>query len=148
MKATQVVKDFDPIASIQRFYDAENEFCRANPDQQDIRLMLNELDPDVVVEVPDSLPHGGTWRGHAGFEELFAAVSKHWQEFVVVYNDAKWHRIDDGRVLTEGILRGVLRATGKRIEMPGVSLFTFTSRGLSHLVHYYKDTAAIVMAGK
>jgi ketosteroid isomerase-like protein len=142
------VKDFDPKASIRRFYDAENEFCRAEPHQRDIRLMLNELDPDVIVEVPKSLPHGGTWRGHAGFVDLFAAVSKHWQEFVVGYNDAQWHLIDDGRVLSEGVLRAVLSATGKRVEMPVASLFTFTSRGVSHLVHYYKDTAAIVMTGE
>jgi len=140
--------NFDPLASIQRFYDAENEFCRADPDKQDISVMLNELDPDVVVEVPDSLPHGGTWRGHAGFEELFDVVTKHWQEFVVGYNDTKWHQIDDRRVMTEGVLHGVLRATGRRVEMPVVSVFTFTDRGASHLVHYYKDTAAIVAAAQ
>lgn len=136
--------DFDPMASIQRFYDAENEFVRAAPSDRDISVMLNELDPDVVVHVPDSLPHGGTWRGHEGFTRLFDAVTEHWQEFEVVYNDAKWHQIDERRVLTEGRLRAVLRLNGLRVDMPGVSLFTFTSRGLSHLDHFYKDTAAIV----
>lgn len=136
------------MASIQRFYDAENEFCRATTDQKDIRLMLNELDPDVVVEVPHSLPHGGTWRGHAGFEQLFASVTKHWQEFEVIYSNAKFHRIDDERVLTEGVFRGVLAATGKSVEMPVVSLFTFTSRGASRLDHFWKDTAAVVVAGR
>lgn len=147
-KSRQDVKDFDPLACIQRFYDAENEFCAAPPEQKDIRVMLNELDPDVVVEVPNSLPHGGTWRGHAGFEELFGVVSREWKEFVVVYTDTKWHQIDDGRVLTEGVLRGVLSSNGKSVEMSVVSLFTFTDRGLSRLVHYYKDTAAIVLAGR
>lgn len=135
---------FDPMASIQRFYDAENEFCRAEAGQKDITVMLNELDPDVVVDVPHSLPHGGTWRGHEGFRDLFDAVTEHWQEFVVVYSEAKFHQIDDDRVLTEGVLRGVLSATGKKVEMPWVSLFTFTSRGAVRLDHYYKDTAAIV----
>jgi len=138
------VKNLDPMASIQRFYDAENEFCRAAPGEQDITVMLKELDPDVVVDVPHSLPHGGTWHGHDGFEALFEKVSEHWQEFVVVYSEAKFHQIDDDRVLTEGVLRGVLRATGKRVEMPWVSLFTFTDRGAVRLDHYYKDTAAIV----
>lgn len=148
MTDSQDGTDFDPIASIQRFYDAENEFCSAPPDRKDIRVMLRELDPDIVVEVPDSLPHGGIWRGHSGFVDLFEEVTRGWREFVVVYNGAKWRQVDDGRILTEGTLRGVLNANGAPIEMQVVSLFTFTSRGLSHLVHYYKDTAAIVRAGQ
>jgi uncharacterized protein len=136
--------DFDPLASIQRFYDAENEFVRAEPSKRDINVMLAELDPDVVVNVPESLPHGGIWRGHEGFTRLFDAVTEHWQEFEVVYNDAKWHQIDSRRVLTEGRLRAVLRADGLQVDMPVASIFTFTSRGLSHLDHFYKDTAAIV----
>lgn len=136
--------DFDPLASIQRFYDAENEFVRAAPSERDINVMLAELDPDVVVHVPESLPHGGVWRGHQGFTDLFDAVVEHWQEFEVVYNDAKWHQIDSRRVLTEGRLRAVLRAEGRPVDMPVASIFTFTSRGLSHLDHFYKDTAAIV----
>lgn len=140
--------EFDELASIRRFFDAENEFCRAAPGQRDITMMRNELDPEVVVEVPDSLPHGGTWRGHTGFGDLFDAVTEHFSEFVVGYNDTRWHRVDDGRVLTDGVLHAVLSATGKPIEMRVVSLFTFTERGLSHLVHYYKDTAAIVLAAQ
>jgi len=138
------VTTIDPMASIQRFYDAENEFCRAPTDQKNIQGMLDELDPDVVVDVPHSLPHGGTWVGHQGFTDLFDAVTEHWSEFVVVYSEARFHQIDAERVLTEGVLRGTLRETGKSIEMPWVSLFTFTERGASRLDHYYKDTAAIV----
>src|SRR5690606_7944242 len=101
--------DFDPLESLQRFYDAENEFVRAPAAERDIAIMQRELHPDVVVHVPDSLPHGGIWRGQAGFARLFDAVTEHWDVFEVVYDEAKWHRIDDGRVLTEGRLHGVLR---------------------------------------
>lgn len=140
-----MVTDFDLMASIQRFYDAENEFCRAEPTDRDIAVMLNELDPDVVVDVPDSLPHGGVWRGHEGFTQLFDVVTEHWSEFEVVYDRAKWHQIDDRRVLIEGRLRGALRTNGRQVDMPVVSIFTFTNRGAAHLDHYYKDTAAIVV---
>ena len=140
--------DFDPLASIQRFFDAENEFCRTAPEARDITIMLKELDPDVVVQVPDSLPHGGTWRGHDGFRELFDVVTETWQEFEVVYDETKWHKIDDERVLIEGGLRGVVKDSGRVVEMPVLSLFTFTDRGASRLDHYYKDTAAIVSAAQ
>lgn len=136
----------DPLASIQRFYDAENEFCSAAPGRRDIGVMLKELDPDIVVDVPRSLPHGGRWCGHAGFEELFAVVTEHWSAFEVVYNDANFHQIDDQRILVEGVFRGVLRDNAAAVEMPFVSLFTFTVRGASRLDHFWKDTGAVVIA--
>jgi ketosteroid isomerase-like protein len=135
---------FDPLASIQRFYDAENAYVRSKPQDRDLAVMLAELDPDVVVHVPDSLPHGGVWRGHAGFRELFDSVVEHWSEFEVVYDEDKWHQIDDRRILVEGRLHATLRSNGRRVDMPFVSLITFTARGASYLDHYYKDTAAIL----
>ena len=110
--------EFDPLSSIQRFYDAENEFVRADPSARDISVMLAELDPEVVVHVPDSLPTGGLWRGYGGFTQLFDAVTEHWSVFEVIYNEAKWHQIDERRVLTEGRLRAQLRRNARRIEMP------------------------------
>jgi ketosteroid isomerase-like protein len=142
------VPDLDPLASIQRFYDAENDFVRSAPEDRDIHVMLAELDPDVVVDVPASLPHGGVWRGHEGFRDLFDAVTRHWREFEVVYSQDKWHAIDDQRILIEGVLRAALQSTGVRVEMPFVSLFTFTPRGASRLDHYYKDTAAILLPAR
>ena len=139
---------FNPLESIRRFYDAENEYCSAAPGQRYISIMLKELDPDVVVNIPASLPHGGIWRGHEGFKELGLAVSRYWQEFEVVYTSGFGHQLDEHRVLTEGVLRAVLSATGNRIETQFLSLFTFTDRGLSYLDHYYKDTAAVVAAGR
>lgn len=136
----------NPLAQLRRFYEAENEFCRLAPDQRDIRLMLAELDPDVVVDVPASLPHGGVWRGHAGFRELFDVVTTHWEQFEVVYDYSCWHQVDAERVLIECSLRGVLRSSGGKIDMPVASLLTFTERGVSRLDHFYKDSAAIVAA--
>jgi ketosteroid isomerase-like protein len=142
--AVSIDMGFDPLASIQRFYDAENEYVRSKPEDRDLAGMLAELDPEVVVHVPDSLPHGGIWRGHSGFRSLFASVVEHWSEFEVVYDEDKWHQIDDRRVLVEGRLRACLRSNGRRVDMKFVSLITFSELGASYLDHYYKDTAAIV----
>lgn len=142
------MNDLDLRARLRRFFDAENDFYKADPSSRNIETMLSELAPDVVVEVPDSLPHGGTWHGRTGFVDLVAAVSQHWSEFEVVCDQNQWHPVDSQRVLIEGVLRGTLRGTGNRVEMPFISLFTFTSRGASHLAHYYQDTAAIVAAAR
>ncbi len=137
------VAEASPVARIRRFFDAENEYCRAAPEDADISMMLQELDPDILVEVPASLPHGGTWRGHAGFVELFGLVPQTWAVFEVVSEEANWHVIDDGRVMTEGVLRGRLSSASHEVRMKVVSLFTFSDAGVAHLVHYYQDTAAL-----
>lgn len=139
--------DFDPVASLQRFYDAENRFVAMAPEDRDISIMLDELDPDVVVQVPESLPTGGTWRGHEGFRELFDLVPQHWSQFEVVYDTSTWHKIGDDRMLIECFFRGVL-LNGEAIFMPVLSMFTFTDRGASRLDHFYKDTALIVAAAR
>ena len=53
-------------------------------------------------------------------------------------------RVEVRVAVTEGRLRGVLRSDRRAVLMPVVSIFTFTERGLSHLDHFYQDTAAIV----
>jgi len=132
--------------SIQRFFEAENEYFRTDPDQRDLGSLLALLDPDIVVEVPGSLPHGGLWRGHHGFEALFAAVAAHWNEFRVVHDEAMIHLLADNRVMCEAMVRGIRRATGEAVDTPIVSFVTFSDLGISHLVHYYKDTGALVSA--
>ena len=134
----------DALARIRRFFDAENAFCRAAPEDADISVMLAELDPDVVIEIPGSLPHGGVWRGHDGFVRLFELVPQRWERCEVVSDAADWHQIDDGRVMTEGTLKARWEESGDDVLMRVVSLFTFSERGVSHLAHFYEDTAAIM----
>jgi len=138
------VTDTNPMTSIQRFFEAENEYFRTDPDQRDIGPLLAELDPDVIVEVPESLPHGGVWRGHSGFEELFAVVARHWLEFRVIWDESKFYQLGAERVMCEGVVQGVLRATGDRVNTPIISLFTFSSAGVSQLDHFYKDTGSLI----
>jgi ketosteroid isomerase-like protein len=138
------VNNVDPVTKIKTFFEAENVYFDAPGPERDIEPLLAVLDPDLVVEVPASLPHGGSWRGHAGFEELFTAVAHHWTEFAVVFDESDWHPLGDGRVMCEGRVRGILRATHRKVDTPIVSFFTFSDTGVSHLVHFYQDTAAVV----
>ena len=139
----------DPMISIQRFYDAENEYFTTAPEQRDITPLLAELDPDVVVEVPDSLPHGGSWRGHAGFENLFQVVAEHWSTFQVVWDRDNFHPIGADRIMCEGVLSAVLRATGRQVTMlAGSRRSTFSQLGVSQLVHDYKDSGAVLVANR
>lgn len=140
--------DLDPLSRLARFYAAENAYVGAPPAQRNLGGMLAELDPDVVVDVPRSLPHGGRWSGHEGFAALFAEVPRRWSAFEVVHDPAATHRVGGDRVLVEAHFRGVLRDGGAEVEMPFVSLVTFTERGASRLDHFWKDTAAVVLAGR
>jgi hypothetical protein len=54
------------VEVIRRFYDIVA--------RGDINAVLDLLDPGVEWKAPESLPWGGTFRGHDGFREFFAKV--------------------------------------------------------------------------
>jgi uncharacterized protein len=40
------------------------------------------FDPDIRIQQPASLPHGGWHRGHRGVEEMGAAFARHWERSI------------------------------------------------------------------
>lgn len=62
-------------ATLDTFYKAESAYLRAGGG--DFAAIAATLDPECVIYQPASLPYGGEWRGHNGFEEwmrLFTQV--------------------------------------------------------------------------
>ena len=57
----------DPaLATLDRFYKEEAAYLAAGGG--DFSAIAATLDPECVIFQPASLPYGGKWRGHAGFE--------------------------------------------------------------------------------
>lgn len=40
------------------------------------------FDPDIRIQQPASLPHGGWHRGHRGVEEMGVAFARHWERSI------------------------------------------------------------------
>ena len=54
------------MANLERFYEAESAYLTAA--KPDFSAIVATLDPECVIYQPASLPYGGEWRGHLGFE--------------------------------------------------------------------------------
>lgn len=49
--------------------------------KQDMPAALNALDEDLVIHEQESLPYGGRYEGHEGFQKLFQNLAAHWDDF-------------------------------------------------------------------
>jgi uncharacterized protein len=65
----------DDVQVLRSAYDA---FAR-----QDIPAVMAAFDEGIEWRGPETLPFGGTYRGHAGVGEFFGRLPQHWQELSV-----------------------------------------------------------------
>src|SRR5258705_8790570 len=64
------------IEPLQRFYQAESEYIQTGG--KDFGPVAATLHPQIVMIQADSLPFGGQWHGHDGFERGMQAFSEGW----------------------------------------------------------------------
>jgi uncharacterized protein len=117
-----------PVAVVRGFYEAV-----------DVPAMLEFLDPQIEWRGPDSLPWGGTFRGHDGFHEFFARVGDRIAEF----RREKQQYLDAGeRVVV--LLRSIARAKGGTgWDLPEVHVWTVRG-GKAVSFDNYVDTAIVL----
>jgi ketosteroid isomerase-like protein len=94
------------------------------------------IDPDVVIEQPDSLPHGGAHRGHDGMAAMGATFAEHWAR-----------RIEDPRVLDAGetavqVTRQTwtASATGRSATVEVVELMSVVDGRVTRIRVFPQDT--------
>lgn len=117
---------------IRRAYEA---FAR-----QDIPAVLGAFDEHIEWTTPDSLPIGGTVRGHEGVTRFFQSLPKHFQELQVrpeQYIDAG----DEVVVLGRHVGRG---ARGK-FDVPWCMVWTLRN-GKATRFQEFTDTAKLAQA--
>jgi uncharacterized protein len=99
--------------------------------------------PNVVLHQAETLPYGGTWRGHDGMERFFVAMSQTWADFEMVEQEF----LSTSRtavVLTQVHARA--RATGRGLDFPILQTIRVVDRRIIEVRPFYWDTAAIVAA--
>jgi ketosteroid isomerase-like protein len=118
------------VAVIRGFYEAV-----------DVPAMLEFLDPQIEWRGPESLPWGGTFRGHDGFREFFAIVVDQIAEF---RREKQQYREAGGRVVV--LLRSVGRPKGGTgWDLPEVHVWT-VRHGKAVSMDNYVDTAIVLRA--
>jgi ketosteroid isomerase-like protein len=116
------------VAVVRGFYEAV-----------DVSAMLEFLDPQIEWRGPESLPWGGTFRGHDGFREFFAIVVDQIGEF----RREKQQYLDAGERIVV-LLRSIGRPKGGiGWDLPEVHVWT-VRYGKAVSMENYVDTAIVL----
>ncbi|MFE0188123.1 nuclear transport factor 2 family protein [Streptomyces sp. NPDC058989] len=134
----------DAAAVLTGMYAAEAEYLAAGgPGEASFDLLAPFFAPDVVLHQAAALPYCGTWRGHAGMERFFLAMSRAWesfdmeeQEFLVTGETTV--------VLTQ--VRARARASGRELAFPILQTLKVKDGQIAEVRPFYWDTAAIAAA--
>ncbi|MFI9290230.1 nuclear transport factor 2 family protein [Streptomyces gardneri] len=134
----------DSATVLTGMYAAEAAYLAAGgPGQASFAPLAPYFAPDVVLHQAAALPYGGTWRGHAGLERFFLAMSRVWESFDMTEQEF----LATGAtavVLTR--VRGRARATGRELTFPILQTITVRDGRIAEVRPFYWDTAAIADA--
>ncbi|MFI9207557.1 nuclear transport factor 2 family protein [Streptomyces sp. NPDC053253] len=134
----------DSTAVLTGMYAAEAAYLAAGgPGQASFAPLAPYFAPDVVLHQAAALPYGGTWRGHAGLERFFLAMSRVWESFDMTEQEF----LATGAtavVLTR--VRARARATGRELTFPILQTITVRDGRIAEVRPFYWDTAAIADA--
>lgn len=122
---------------LERFYEAEAEYVSSGG--QDFGPVAATLHEDVVIIQADSLPFGGEWRGHDGFEGWMRAFGEAWSAA-----SAQDVRIVEDRdtVIVLATMEATARATGEEVRAPICHVVRVRDGLLAEFRVFYWDTAA------
>ncbi len=134
----------DSVAVLTGMYGAEAEYLAAGgPGEASFDPLAPFFSLDVVLHQADALPFGGVWRGHAGMEEFFLAMSRAWSSFDMVEQEFLATG-ETAVVLTQ--VRARARATGRELAFPILQTIRIEEGRIAEVRPFYWDTAAIADA--
>ena len=82
--------------------------------RHDLPAALKCLDENLVIHEQESLPYGGRYEGHAGYQKLFQNLNEHWDGL----HYAPQEFIGDGEtVVVIGQLTGTAKKSGKSLDI-------------------------------
>ncbi|MEU2041180.1 nuclear transport factor 2 family protein [Nocardia niwae] len=132
----------DSMTVLTGMYAAEAQYLAAGgPGNASFELLAPFFHASVVLHQAESLPYGGTWRGHDGMERFFRAMRDTWERF-----DMREQRFlatgDTAVVHTEVHARA--RATGRELTFAILQTIGFADGRIAEVRPFYWDTAAVV----
>jgi ketosteroid isomerase-like protein len=126
---------------LRGMYAAEEEyFAAGGPGAASFDTLAPFFAPDVVLHQAETLPYGGSWRGHDGMERFFLAMSATWKAFEMVEQEFL-STSGPAVVLTQVHARA--RATGQELDFPILQTLRVVDGRIAEVLPFYWDTAAI-----
>ncbi len=127
------------LKTLELFYQAEGAYLRAGGG--DFTAIASTLASECVLYQPPSLPYGGEWRGHRGFEKWMQSFSLTWAAMEVT----KPEQMPIGDVvISRSHVHAERRGTGEKFDWPLLQYFKFREGLISELWPFYWDTATLV----
>ena len=127
------------LETLDRFYKAESAYLAAGGG--DFSWIAATLDPECVIYQPHSLPYGGEWRGHSGFELWMRSFTKTWAFLAVT--DAEQMVMGDV-VISRSHVYAERRGSGEKFDWPLLQYFKFRESLILELWPFYWDTATLI----
>ncbi len=132
-----------PTETLNRFYEAESAYLGAGGG--DFSEVAATLDPDCVIFQPASLPYGGEWRGHSGFEAWMKAFAEQWSSLQV--KDSELYPNGDV-IVSKSHVYAVAKSTGQDADWPLLQFFRVRNGKIVELRPFHWDTASMLEALK
>ena len=127
------------MANLERFYAAESAYLLAA--ESDFSPVAATLDPECVIYQPDSLPYGGAWRKHGGFEAWMRAFGEVWTSLEV--KGAEIFSLGDVLVSRSHVYARSRRNEGEA-DWPLLQFVRVREARILELRPFYWDTAALL----
>lgn len=99
------------------------------------------LHPDLRIDQPASLPHGGSHHGPAGMDAMGAAFAEHWERTI---SDADLRSCGDTAVQVT-TQTWTAKSTGRSATVDVVELFRVTDDRIVEIRVFQQDTHALLM---
>lgn len=131
----------DAFATLMAFYEAETQYLASNG--KDFSPIAKTLDAECVIRQPASLPYGGIWRGHAGFEAWMKAFGEQWSSLDVVA--PTFYAIGEN-IFSRSHVRAIAKRSGVAVDWPLLQHFVIRNGKILELNPFYWDTALVVRA--
>jgi ketosteroid isomerase-like protein len=131
------------LATLKRFYEAETAYLASGGG--DFSGIAATLDPECVIYQPASLPYGGEWRGHSGFEAWMKAFAEQWSSLEV--KDSELYPNGDV-IVSKSHVYAVAKRTGRAVDWPLLQFFRVRNSKIIELRPFHWDTATLLEALK
>ena len=131
------------LETLKRFYEAESAYLASGGG--DFSGVAGTLDPDCVIFQPTSLPYGGEWRGHSGFEAWMRAFAEQWSSLEV--KDSKLYPNGDV-IVSKSHVYAIAKITGRKADWPLLQFFRVQKGKIVELQPFHWDTASMLAALK
>lgn len=100
------------------------------------------LHPDLRIDQPASLPHGGTHHGPDGMDAMGAAFARHWDRTI---GDADVRPCGDGDTAVQITTQTwTAKATGRSATVDVVELFRIADGRIAEIRVFQQDTHALL----